>query len=275
MKNTSIRFTIAAFAVVALNVAFIAEVRADRQSRADATAILTSGTWHFKSKNISSDRVFDPKGTMTVKGEKGKDSVAKWKVDYKEVTITYSYYTETLTLPLDPKGTSGLDGWGDELTATLQEGATPIATPTPVPTGLDALQTAPATPAQSSIVAVLTARKWHFAGTNWADDRTFAANGTVTVENGRTASGPGRWQIVGGQLVMTFSDHREILALPLDPKGTKGADSLGHAFAATQEVAAATPTPAPSSGDSYFGSTSKSEDVPSPTPYMSPMPAGK
>jgi hypothetical protein len=278
MKKTGIHFIIAVVALAALNLTFIPTARADRQSRADAIAILTSGTWHFKGKHFDISKVFDPNGKMTTPGGTGKDSTAKWKVDYKQVTISYSYYEEILLLPLDPKGTTGIDGWGDRFTATCTgAGGTPVATPTPVPTGLDALQgVTPSGPALTAIMNQLTAKKWHFAGTDWSDDRTFAADGTLKVANGK-AAGAARWQIMGGQVVMIFADHRENMALPLDPKAAKGTDAFGHAFTAAQveEANSTAGTPAPSSGGSYFGTTSESDDVPSPTPYPTPTPAGQ
>jgi hypothetical protein len=276
MKNISIRSAIAGLILVVINLAFAPDARAERQSRADAIAILTSGTWHFVGNHFKIDKVFDAKGTMTTVGGKGKDSTAKWKVDYKQVTITYSYYEEILLLPLDPQGTKGVDAWGDDFTATLKDGsATPIATPTPPPAGLDALQpVTPEGPELAAIITQLTAKKWHFKGGKWSDDRMFDPNGTLTVEHGKPAPGVIRWQITGNQVVMIFPDHQETLTLPLDPKGTTGADATGQAITASQptETASQPATTSESSGggDSYFGKSGHDNAVPTATPFPSP-----
>lgn len=267
MNNPFVRFAVTALVLAGLSFAFEPAARADRQSRAEATAILTAGKWHFKGKHFQFDCVFDAKGTMTIEGFTGKDSTCKWKADYKEIVMTFSYYNEVLLFPIDPKGTSGIDAWGDEFTATMVGDvpaavAAAAATPTPTPSGLDALKpVATPTPAVSTenknaaIIALLTAKKWLFTGSNWSEKRTFNPDGTITVENNSNAASRNHWEISGNEVDLTFPSHKEVLSLPLDPSGTKGTDEYGFDTTAVQ----VSDTGPSSGGNSVFGKTSSGQ----------------
>ncbi|HWB59575.1 MAG TPA: hypothetical protein VG733_08785, partial [Chthoniobacteraceae bacterium] len=131
----------------------------------------------------------------------------------------------------------------------------------------------------AGITALLTSKEWRFDGANWSETRVFRADGLMTIDNdARTA----HWQIAGDKIVITFKDHKDVLFLPLDPKGTKGQGGYGRLFIATQ-VTEAAPAPGkttssqkpapgapPGSGAAYFGSTNAYGGSPSPTP--TPMP---
>lgn len=277
MKNTGIHSAIAFLALAALNGAFTPAAHADfdqPQTREEAITLLTSGIWHFAGINWSNDRVFDTKGRVLVQASNA-NGVIKWKMDSKQVNIIFEDHVDVLYLPIDPKGTKGMDQHGNDIIATLVPGSANASTQAArEPSALDALKPLGGGPVPPTPTELLTAKKWHFAGASWSETRVFDPNGTMTIEDNKNTA---RWQVTGKQVVMTFKDHKDILFLPLDPKGTKGMDEHGRLIIATQvdETAsspATAPTSpgatsgAPASGSSYFGTTNNNGPAATPTP---------
>ena len=267
MKKIYLYFAVGVSLLVLLGFALVSPLRGDRQSKAEAVSILTSGEWHFEGPHFSDTRVFDPKGTMTRHGNGPRETKAIWKANYKEIVISFSYYQDVLLLPIDPKGTKGIDAWGDEFTATMPNGGGEV--PTPAPTGIDALAPmatptpAAAAEAQSDkTVAQLTAKKWLFTGSGWSEKRTFKPDGTIIVDGGKSGA-DNHWQIVNGLLVMTLADRKEVLYLPLDPAGTTGKDGFGFDITAVQ-VSDTAGSSSASTSHSVFG-TSAEPPVPAAT----------
>jgi hypothetical protein len=281
MKNNRIHSAIIILALTALNFTTVPRVRADQQTREQAIALLTSGIWHFAGVNWSNDRVFDPKGRVLVQASNA-NGIIKWKMDSKQVTIIFEDHDDVMFLPIDPKGTKAMDQHGNDVIATQIPGSTNASAPaTGAPSALSALKPlVPGAAAPPTTAQLLTAKKWHFAGASWEEERTFDPNGTMTIENNANVA---RWQVTAREVVMTFKDHKDILYLPLDPKGTKGMDAYGRLIIATQGVVPdsvpATTSAAqsgagaagPSSGSSYFG-TKQGQGLtpPSPTPLQAP-----
>jgi hypothetical protein len=274
MKNTIARFAIPAFALAFLSLASTPAARALDQTREEAIALLTSGMWHFAGADWSNDRIFNPKGTVLVRASNANGTI-KWKMDSKQVMIIFGDHYDVLYLPIDPKGTKGMDGHGNEIVATLIPGSGNVSAPAAPPSALDGLKSLqPGAAGARSLPTAdqLLATKWKFDGASWSEIRTFLPDGTMTIENNPNLA---HWQITGTKIIMTFKDHKDILYLPLDPKGTKGEDSHGRLVIATgataADTAAAAPTTAPAgppSGGSYFGNAGDKgmDATPAPTP---------
>ena len=277
MNKSGIHPTIVVLALAAIHSATAPAARAQEQSREDAINLLTNGIWHFAGSNWSNDRVFERKGTVLVRASNAS-GVIKWKMDSKQVTITFPDHQDVLLLPIDPKGTKGMDAHGNDVVATLVPGSsTGEAGP---PSALSALHTSSldGNQSQTAVSTRLTSKKWRFDGANWTETRAFDPDGTMTVENTtRTA----HWQVSSDKIIMSFKDHKDILFLPLDPKGTKGQDEYGRLFIATQVTnstsTAGTTAPAspvagsgaaPATGSSYFGTSN--QNGPAGTPQPSP-----
>ena len=74
-----------------------------------------SGKWRFTWAGGSSEFGFKEDGTFTMKGGK----TGKWSLETDKILVKYpDGHTDTLFLPIDPKGTKGLSWVGPEFTAT-------------------------------------------------------------------------------------------------------------------------------------------------------------
>ena len=235
------------------------------QAKDAATALLVSAPWKITAKSWFTIRIFAKEGTFTTLG--WPDESGTWVIENNAVTLTFNKdgHKETLTLPLDPKGTGGFDKEGKPLAAVQQNPA-----PAAPPKVMDAQAAAAAT-------ALLVSAPWKIKGGWWSTVRVFARDGTfTTVGNGGEH---GTWKFSNNMVVLTFPDgHHDTFMLPLDPKGTDGADRDGAPTSAAVEVAvaqngnrppaSASNTPA-GGGGNYFGSGSPLSgpaQVQTPTP---------
>ncbi len=95
------------------------------QDPAAATGLLVSGPWKISGTgdgNPSRIRTFDKAGTFSTAGH--EDEYGWWKIVNNIVILTFAdTHKESLKLPLDPKGTSGLDKDGSPISAVLQSPA--------------------------------------------------------------------------------------------------------------------------------------------------------
>src|ERR1700677_3152723 len=142
MNNIRVHSTIIALALAALTLNFIPapHAHAEEQTREQAIALLTSGIWHFAGENWSNDRVFDPKGKVLVQASNAK-GIIRWKMDSKQVTIIFDDHDDILYLPIDPKGTKGMDQHGNDVVATLVPGSANASSQSAAaPSALDALK---------------------------------------------------------------------------------------------------------------------------------------
>ena len=265
----------------ALNFTCAPATLAQDQSHEDIVNLLTNGVWHFEGNDWSNDRVFQRNGTVLVRAGNAR-GVIKWKIASGQVNIIFEDHIDVLYLPIDPKGTKGMDEHGNDILATIVPGSAGASSGPP--SALDSLRPMgqPAGAAASSmapqtamdVTGLLISKKWRFDGANWTETRVFKMDGTMTIEGSDREA---RWQIAGGKVVMAFKDHKDILMLPLDPKGTKGMDEYGRLVIATQvtdstPATAAAPAssgaagPAPGSGSSYFGNSNGNGPATTATP---------
>ncbi len=174
-------------------------MRADGQTREEAIALLTSGMWHFAGDTWSNDRIFNPKGTVLVRADNA-NGVIKWKMDSKQVTIKFEDHDDLLFLPIDPKGTKGMDQHGNDIVATLIPGSANVSAPAAPPSALDALKPIvpgkPGAAPQLPPAELLTSKKWKFDGASWSEIRTFKADGTMTIQDNDNVA---RWQVTSNQ----------------------------------------------------------------------------
>lgn len=131
-------FAILPLAPAALRADFLDQAQTEDQAR----ALLTkgSGRWYFKGASWAWVRVFKADGTIST--EKYSET-GRWKISDGKVVITFkSGQANTLTLPVDPAGTSGLDAKGKPMVVTRVDDGTQAA-PTPTPSALASLQQPP------------------------------------------------------------------------------------------------------------------------------------
>ncbi len=143
MKN--IRF-IAVFILAALGFFNVPSASATEQTEDEINAILSTGTWHFQGIPWGNDRVFKPDRTFTGGGAAG---VTTWKLVNGELILYSNNKEMKLFLPLDPKGTRGLDSRGSPV-VIYQIGQPPPPSPTPRP-GTEVAKSKPP-PVQKSTV---------------------------------------------------------------------------------------------------------------------------
>jgi len=201
------------------------------QSKDAAAAALVATPWKITAKWWFNIRTFAKDGTFTSQG--WEDQGGTWEIANNVVTLTFTKdaHTETLNLPIDPRGTSGGDRKGVPLTAIAQTAA-------PAP---------PAVVDVQATTALLASGPWRIKGGWWATIRNFTKDGGFTTpgNGGET----GTWKIANNMIVLTFPDgHNDIFNLPLDANCTYGADRNGAPTRANlQDLAAekaAKPAPA-------------------------------
>jgi hypothetical protein len=219
------------------------------QAKTPAGILLISAPWKFLASSWFSVRIFAQDGTFTTIGN--KEQHGTWDISSTAITLTFAdTHKETVSLPLDPKGTGGLDKQGRPITASIQ-------TPPRTPTVMDDRTKAATT-------ALLISAPWKIKGSWWSTIRTFASDGTFATPGNGGESGP--WVIADNKIFLTVPDgHKDTLSLPLDAKGTDGADRDGAptyavlqdaATVASQRVPA--PRNKPKGAGTPFGSTEES-----------------
>ncbi len=204
--------------------------RAADQTNDEITALLTTGQWVFQGKNWANARTFAADGTFH-----GRKS-GNWKIENGKIRLIFADHEDDLILPLDPKGTKGIDANGLPLMASQQQAGVPFSTPAPV----IAASFASVDPA---LKAMLTQGQWYTQGMNWSNVREFKPDGTFTTQ--RNTGESGTWTVEGGAVLLTFrSSAVDKIYLPVNPKGSKGVDGQGGKMIALQQPLVE-PTPAP------------------------------
>lgn len=194
--------------IVSLSCAF--SVARAEQTEQEITTLLTTGQWFFQGQNWSNLRTFKPDHTFL--GRKN----GTWKIENGMVVLVFVDHEDKMILPLDPKGTKGMDANGLPFNATQQLSQTPAAAAAAPAVASGVEQT------EDEINALFTSGQWHFQGVEWGNDREFKADKTFT-----GGGADGTWKKVGNQLILTANGKEMQIFLPLDPKGTKGLDSRG------------------------------------------------
>lgn len=211
----------------------------DERQKAATVALLVSAPWKFTASGWFAIRVFAGDCTFTTVGSDKAYGV--WEISNNMVVLIFQDgHKDTLTLPLNPKGTDGLDHGGNHLTAVLGNPA-PGATP-PSPSALAYLAPTPAPVAidEAATTALLLSAPWKFNGGWYSRVRIFASDGTFKTPGHGSESGV--WKISDGMLVLTYPDgHNDTVTLPLNPKGTDASGKGGSPVT----IMLVTPTPAP------------------------------
>lgn len=88
-----------------------------KDKNAETTALLTAKTWLFTGSNWTQHRKFNADGTITVDNNKSLAPRNHWAIDGDQVVMTFPSGKDVLSLPLDPNGTKGQDGYGFDVTA--------------------------------------------------------------------------------------------------------------------------------------------------------------
>jgi len=199
----------------------------DNQATID---LLTSAPWKVSgdAKGWSRTRVFKKSGSFTTDGEGSE--YGHWKISDGMVILTFAdKHKDTMTLPLDPKGTRGSSSSGEPMTCVLVNvpPKSALAPITPIPLGATGELTEQE---KAAAVAQLVSGPWKVAGTEregWSRVRVFNKTGTFQTQG--QAGEYGLWKFSGRTVVMSFQDgHKDTIKLPLDPKGTPGTDAPGN-----------------------------------------------
>jgi hypothetical protein len=262
------------------------------QTDPQISAMLSKGKWKCTGNKWSDERLFNTDGTVTIAGSTDP-VIIKWQHVANEIVVTYPDHHEKLFLPLDLKGTKGVDTFGNLFTATWESELAAAAPDVPPPAQPAAQAPMPMDAGQQSTAAALTNGEWYFAGIHWGSTRVFKPDGTF-ITKGKNAEN-GTWRITATQIVLDFADkHIDAINLPLKPGGSIGVDTKGHPFLVCKEDAilpgaapqnpldalapapdqrpAAPPQP-PAAPASYFGSgTGTSSSTPPPPPVLVPLP---
>lgn len=215
------------------------------QSKEAAAVALVAAPWRITAKWWFNIRTFAKDGTFTTQG--WEDQGGTWAIADNVVTLTFTKdaHKETLSLPIDPRGTTGLDKNGIPVAA--------IATPPPGPPAMVDMQ---------ATAALLASGPWRIKGGWWATIRNFTKDGGFTTpgNGGET----GTWKIANNMVILTFPDgHNDTFNLPLDAKVTYGADRNGAPTVANLQDLVAEKNAKPVPG---FGSANPPAPVPVATP---------
>ncbi|HVV72079.1 MAG TPA: hypothetical protein VHI52_11385, partial [Verrucomicrobiae bacterium] len=101
------------------------------RENAGSIATLVSGPWKFTGRSWTVVRIFAKDGTFTSVNQ--PKEYGTWKIVGAKINLVYQDgHIDTLSLPLDPKGTDAADRVGIPVLAVLQD--TSGAAPTPAPT---------------------------------------------------------------------------------------------------------------------------------------------
>ena len=190
--------------------------------------MLTSGSWKITVTNTGWTEVSTYKGGATFTRSDAPTETGRWKISGNMIVQSYKKgKEEVISLPLNPKGTAGVDADGNNFTAVqLVPAPAPITVQDPEK---DEKQ-------KAATVAMLTAAPWNAHGNTkgWDNVRLYNKNGTFTTLN--KTKEHGHWAISKDVITMTFADgHKDIISLPLDPKGTEGTTKSGEPITYTQK----------------------------------------
>jgi len=207
------------------------------KEKAATVALLASKRWRFIGGWWYVIRVFDKDGTFTTVDSPGDHGT--WVITDRAINLTFpDGHIDAILLPLDPKGTDGLDKDGGYVTV-IQCDLPPVVI-THVQNSMDAFfHPAPTphvmTPKELGATAtMLVSVPWRFTGRKWTSCRVFDKNGTFATVNKEKETGI--WVISDNKIVLTFADgHDDTLSLPLYPAGTEGTDKDGGATIAIQQ----------------------------------------
>lgn len=191
------------------------------QSKDAAENQLVLAPWKLTSRWWFKVCTFARDGTFTIQGM--DDQSGTWEIANNMVALNYKDgHKESLNLPVDPGGTTGNDKEGNLINAVMEN---PTA---PAPKAVD----------MQTTTAQLVSGPWRVKGGWWTAVRVFAKDGTfTTVGNGGDS---GTWKIANNTVILTFPDgHNDTFLLPLDPKGTDGADRDGRPTCETLQDPAA------------------------------------
>lgn len=216
----------------------------DENAREANVALLVSNPWKIIGGGWSEIRVFNKNGTFTTPGS--ADAGGHWKISNTTVILTFADgHKDTISLPLDPKGTPGTDKGGGPVKAVMVTPAEAIAaagTPTPKP----AAAWVSTEENIAANIALLVSGPWKISGSDWSDTRIFAKNGTFTTVSHLDEHG--HWRVSGRTIILTFADdHQDTLSLPLDPAGTPGTSLHGATTAVLVNAPAAKTASVPAS----------------------------
>ncbi len=150
---------------------------------------------------------------------------------------------DNFILPVDPKGTNGIDSKGNPMIVLRQ----PIK---PLPAKMSGVQTVNHSAQTDAMIgAMLTQGQWYFQGRSWANTRIFRPDGTFYTQH-RPGEG-GTWKIIDGMVVLSFQSSEtseNLLMLPIDPQLTIGQDPEGIPILVYQQpLSEVESTPAPAS----------------------------
>lgn len=242
-------------------------------ANAAVTNLLVSRPWGFIGSWWYAVRIFAPDGTFS---SKGSGEHGTWAINGAAGTVDLNFdggHVDRIKLPLNPDGCVGFDAGG---VALAVRACKPLPTPKsamskPV-SSLDYLRQTP-TPGpadiarmQSSYVTLLVSAPWKITGKGWSVNRIFAKDGTFTTEGHPVEYGT--WKFDAGKILLIFNsgDRIDTFDLPVDPKGTEGADRLGipeiAMMAQAQPVAVAVPAmanPAVAAGGATAASPPKGD----------------
>jgi hypothetical protein len=99
----------------------------DSDERQRIESLLTSAPWKMSASWWSVVRVFARGGTFTTLAM--PKQTGRWKLTDKMIILTFADgHQDTLSLPLDPKGTNGISYHGDAIVAVIPDAANITAT---------------------------------------------------------------------------------------------------------------------------------------------------
>lgn len=230
-----------------------------------ATALLTGSPWRVSgggneeygadgSGAWASIRMFNKDGTFTTRDndrEKGK-----WRFAGHSVILDFGNYTDTISLPLIPRGTCGTDRYQGP-TMAVQLGAEDVPPPTDPPV-TNALPADLGDMERLVTLHLLTREMWQISGilpdgkSPWSKLYRFMPVGDF--ENVADKSDHGTWRLSGRVIVMDYPDGRKAtLALPISSHHTYGTDTSGAPTVAllvlARSVGSVATAPAPVAAD--------------------------
>lgn len=231
---------ITAFAVtLSLTVSFFASIpRAcaiGEQEKAAAENLLISAPWRFSAGRWSNIRIFKKGGSFTTVNRPNESG--RWRFSNNTLVLSFmDGHQDVVTLPLDPKHSTGLSANGDEMTV-VQEA--PAAAPTAPAFGSTGPMSAMDFDAQKNqMTDMITSSPWKFSAGRWTNVRLFKKDGTFTTLNRPNESG--HWRLAADGMTLTFRDgHKDMLNLPIKPQGSKGFSQEGEPMTAVQQGATA------------------------------------
>lgn len=201
------------------------------QQKAAIAEMLTSAHWRIISPDWNHVYAFAKDGTFTATKKGGGYSRGQWTIDKDIITLVFTDgHKDFVLFPLDPKGTAYADKSGIPATAVL---ITPDAANNPAPTVAPVARPAqPRTPATPT--ELLLSGQWKLTTKTRNDTRVFMKDGTFKTLNDPNAKG--QWMITSDFVIMLLpGGHKDVIYMPLNPKGSAGLADNGDALTAILE----------------------------------------